>query len=270
MAFEFSCPVCGNTLKKENNSMKCADGHCFDIAKQGYVNLLRSQSSSAKRHGDDKLMVKARFDFLDKGYYSALAELLCERLGEVVEPEMRLLDLGCGECWYTAQIVSRFAQALVGGIDISKQALIMGAKRTRNISLAVASIFDIPVLDGYCDVVTSVFAPYSLEEIARVLKSGGFWVRAYPLENHLMGLKRAVYDTPYANEVDRSVPQGFELFERDELHEKIELKSNADIQNLFAMTPYYYKTSRADQQKLDKIEQLTTEIEFGVDIFKKL
>lgn len=270
MVFEFSCPICGDILKRENNSMKCSEGHCFDIAKQGYVNLLRSQASSAKRHGDDKLMVKARFDFLNKGYYSALAELFCSRLSDIVKPDTRLLDLGCGECWYTAQIVSSFSQISVGGIDISKQALIMGSKRTRDISLAVASIFDIPVSDGYCDVVTSVFAPYSLEEITRVLKNGGFWVRVYPLENHLMGLKCAVYDTPYANEVDRSVPQGFELFKRDELHEKIELISNTDIQNLFAMTPYYYKTSRTDQRKLDKIEKLTTEIKFGVDIFKKL
>lgn len=270
MAFEFTCPVCGDILKKENNSMKCSNGHCFDIAKQGYVNLLRSQASSVKRHGDDKLMVKARFDFLDKGYYSVLAELLCKMFGEFAEPDTKLLDLGCGECWYTAQIKSRFPQASVGGIDISKQALIMGSKRTRDISLAVASIFDIPVSDGYCDAVMSVFAPYSLDEIARVLKIGGIWIRAYPLENHLMGLKCAVYDTPYFNEVDRTVPQGFELCSRREIHEKIYIDGNTDIQNLFAMTPYYYKTSRADQQKLQKIERLTTEIEFGVDVFRKL
>lgn len=270
MDFEFICPVCGNVLKKFDNSLKCDMGHCFDIARQGYVNLLRSQGSSSKRHGDDKLMVKARFDFLNGGYYSCLSELLCKRIGDIAEENARLLDLGCGECWYTAQIKNRFPSLSVGGIDISKQALIMGAKRTKELSLAVASIFNIPVGDGYCDIVTSVFAPYSLTEISRVLKNGGAWIKAYPLENHLMGLKRAVYDEPYQNEVDRGVPEGFRLVFRDEFCDKLTLEDSETIKNLFAMTPYYYKTSREDQKKLENVNRLCTEIEFGLDVYRKL
>ncbi len=96
MSFDFSCPVCGCRLEKDGGSLRCANGHCFDIAKQGYVNLLQSQKSSSKRHGDDKLMVRSRSDFLDKGYYNALADNITRMVGETASPYMHLLALGCG------------------------------------------------------------------------------------------------------------------------------------------------------------------------------
>ena len=65
----FICPVCKNELSEEEKLYRCENGHCFDKSKFGYVNLLQSQKSSAKRHGDDRLMVRARRDFLDSGYY---------------------------------------------------------------------------------------------------------------------------------------------------------------------------------------------------------
>ncbi len=108
MSFNFSCPVCGCLLEKDGGSLRCASGHCFDLAKQGYVNLLQSQKSSAKRHGDDRLMVKSRSDFLNKGYYDILARKISERVGELICDDMKLADLGCGECYYTAAISEDF------------------------------------------------------------------------------------------------------------------------------------------------------------------
>lgn len=270
MRFEFSCPVCSEMLQREERTLKCKNGHCFDLAKQGYVNLLQSQTSSAKRHGDDKLMVKARYDFLNKGYYDGLAKLITDMLKNHVGGGMKLADLGCGECFYTAKVSEKIPELRIGGIDISKYALICAAKRDASLSLAVASIFKLPVAEGYCDAVMSVFAPYSAGEIARVLKKNGIWLRAYPLERHLMGLKCAIYEKPYLNEVDCEVPEGFLLLERKEYKNSITLNENEDIGALFKMTPYFYKTSKNDQQKLENLTKLETEIEFGVDIFKKL
>lgn len=268
--FEFSCPVCGEMLKKYDRTLKCKNGHSFDLAKQGYVNLLQSQSSSAKRHGDDKIMVKARYDFLSKGYYDGLVQLITNMLEGYVADGMRLVDLGCGECYYTAAVSRKFPELSIGGIDISKQALICAAKRDAMLKLAVASIFNLPVANEYCDIVMSVFAPYSAGEIARVLGQNGIWLRAYPLEKHLMGLKSMIYDRPYLNEVDREAPEGFVLLDRGEHRASITLDKNEEIVSLFKMTPYFYKTSKKDQQKLEKMTTLETEIEFGVDIFKKL
>lgn len=270
MNFDFACPVCGCGLTRAGRTLKCENGHCFDLAKQGYVNLLQSQKSSAKRHGDDKLMVKSRFDFLNKGYYAGLAELIVSKIGSIAFPGMKLADLGCGECYYTSIIAQSFPEISVGGIDISKEALIAGSKRDKNISLAVASTFALPISDGFCDAVVSVFAPYSFDEIRRVLKKGGYFLRVYPLEKHLMGLKALIYEKPYLNEVDRSVPDGFRIFDRDELKYDIHIDNNEDIFALFTMTPYYYKTGRSDQEKLKKINFLNSEIEFGIDVLQKI
>lgn len=270
MSFEFSCPVCGCCLEKDGGSLRCTNGHCFDIAKQGYVNLLQSQKSSSKRHGDDRLMVKSRSDFLDKGYYDVLADKITGMIGETAFENMRLIDLGCGECFYTSRVEKAVPNVIYGGIDISKQALIAGSKRNKNISLAVASVFNLPIEDGYCDIAMTVFAPHSTAEIYRILKNGGYWLRAYPLEKHLIGLKSVIYEKPYLNEVDRSTPEGFELEKREELKEKITVNDNDDLMNLFRMTPYYYKTGKSDQDKLNNIETLETEIEFGIDLLRKV
>ena len=182
---------------------------------------------------------------------------------------MHLLDLGCGECFYTSRVANAFPGIIYGGIDISKQALISGTKRNKNISLAVASVFKLPIADEYCDFTLTVFAPHSVSEIYRILNKGGYWLRAYPLERHLMGLKSVIYEKPYLNEVDRSCPEGFETEEHREIKEKIMVNGNEDIMNLFRMTPYYYKTGKADQDKLNGINSLETEIEFGIDLLKK-
>ncbi len=274
MKINFMCPVCGKQLCLEGRTYRCENNHCFDVAKQGYVNLLQSQKSSKKRHGDDALMVKARQDFLEKGYYLNLREKLTETvLGFSKSKEVTLLDLGCGECWYTADIYENLQKngrnPSVFGIDISKHALISGSKRCKELKLAVASTSDIPMPSESCDAVVCVFAPYSTDEVKRVLKKGGFFIKAFPLENHLMGLKSEIYDKPYKNEVDEKYPDGFTCADTIRLSNTIELTSNEDIINLFKMTPYYYKTSKKDQEKLEKISYLQTETEFGILVLHK-
>ena len=85
-----------------------------------------------------------------------------------------------------------------------------------------------------------------------------------------MGLKDLIYEKPYLNEVDRSAPDGFEIKEHVEIKEKIAVYDNEDVMNLFRMTPYYYKTGKSDQEKLYNIGSLETEIEFGIDLMKKV
>lgn len=273
MSFNFKCPVCGEALERLDRTLKCVNGHCFDLAKQGYVNLLQSQKSSKKRHGDDVLMIKARKDFLEKGYYSCLCDGIEKILSRYGKAEMTLADLGCGECWYTANIldflVEQGIQADICGIDISKQALIFGAKRCRELHLAVASTAELPIGDKTCDAVISIFAPCSEAEIHRVLKDDGVWIKAFPLERHLMGLKSAIYAEPYENVVNHDAPNGFVIADYSEIKEKICIENSEDILNLFKMTPYYYKTGESDQRKIAALCRLETEIEFGIAVFRK-
>lgn len=267
----FICPICREPLERGEHSCHCINNHCFDISRKGFINLLRSQKSS---HGDDKLMVTARKNFLDKGYYTPLLEVLQRQLISVSHPQCIILDCGCGECWYTANLYNYLMQNNVDseffGIDVSKEAVFSGAGRSKSLKLAVGTVFDIPMSDKSCDIVISLFAPFSRDEYVRVLKDGGCFITAFPMENHLWELKQAVYEKPYKNEVSDMKIDGFELIKSDIVHTEINLCTNEDILSLFSMTPYYYKTSRADKSKLEQLDSLKTQIHFCAATYRKI
>ena len=269
----FICPVCGQTLFAGEKRYFCPKGHSFDRAKSGYVNLLQNQKSSAKRHGDDKLMVKTRTEFLEKGYYNNLRDRIGELAGKYTGKTVNILDVGCGECFYTRFVADYLENSgkkvTVCGIDISKSALTAAAGRRKDFSLRVGSIYRLPLADNSRDLLLNIFAPHSEKEFRRVLKSGGVYIRAIPLENHLMGLKKAIYDTPYPNKVLDFALEGFKIQEAKELKTKIFLDNRQDMDNLFKMTPYYYKTGKREQERFANLDKLETETEFGVIVYKK-
>ena len=184
-----------------------------------------------------------------------------------------MLDAGCGEGHYTAHVLhalqAQGRSASVCGVDISRDALICAHRRAPELTLAVASIAHLPVADASCDLVLNVFAPHDAAEFARVLRTNGVLLRVIPLERHLWGLKQAVYDHPYENAVPDPVLPGFILAEQRTLRGTITLRTNADIEALFCMTPYYYKTGARDQAKLHALDTLTTETEFALLIYRK-
>lgn len=269
----FICPVCGAGLTQKERSLVCPKGHSFDLSKEGYVNLLIAKKGKQGNHGDDKLMVRSRRDFLNKGYYRPLLEQVCRLAVLHAQPEAVVLDAGCGECWYTAQVWEALEQAgkkaVLLGVDISKDALAAGAKRNHSLELAVGSVFHLPVAEQSCQLLLSLFAPYCKEEFLRVLKPQGKMILVVPLENHLWGLKQAVYEKPYKNEVKDWALEGFSLVEKTEIRQRIHLPCQEDIWNLFTMTPYYYKTGEKDQQRLAGLSQLDTEIEFAAAVYQK-
>lgn len=265
----FTCPVCGQVLTGDR-TLTCSQGHSFDKSKYDYVNLLLSNRSSEKRHGDDKLMVRSRSDFLDKGYYAPVRQAVLDALNAHAVPGMRVLDAGCGECWYTAHFAAELAEFApqVAGVDISKDALRYGAKRG-GVELAVASTAHLPVAPDSCDAVLNIFSPPEIEEFHRVLQPGGILIRALPLERHLWALKSAVYNTPYPNPAPETTLSGFALLSRQDLKYPIHLDTQADIWNLFTMTPYYYKTGQTDQAKLQALETLDETVEITVLCYEK-
>ncbi len=266
------CPKCGEKLTDEGRSFICPNHHCYDKAKSGYVNLLLSNQMKTKLPGDNKLMVQARKSFLDKGYYEILAKTLQNSVKEHAFAGCKILDAGCGEGYYTEKIgeaVSGIASEIVG-IDISKCAAEYAARRTKSALFAVASVFRLPIETESCDILTTLFAPYCGEEFQRVLKREVTMIMVIPSERHLWQLKCAVYDEPYQNDVKSFDLSGFELIKRDTICGNIDISCNEDIISLFSMTPYFYKTSEENQQRLVKIESLTTEIGFEMLTYKKL
>ncbi len=266
------CPVCGLPLRGEQLSVKCENRHNFDRSRKGALYLLPSNRKHAKLPGDNPEMVRARRDFLRKGYYTHLLDTLSEAVCDIPDGGV-LLDAGCGEGYYTSGMCDALKQqgisAHLYGVDISKTAANYAAKADERIQYAVASVFHLPVLTGVCDMVVSIFAPYCGEEFLRVLKSGGYLVMAIPAARHLWELKCAVYDTPYENEVKDYALEGFTFVKKYTTEREIDLDDQTDIANLFMMTPYAYRTGSIERERLAALQTLTTLAAFEVLVYKK-
>ncbi len=265
----FLCPVCGELLEISGKSYVCKNRHSFDIAKSGYVNLLLSRHGAV--HGDNKLMLKARRAFLDSGFYAPLCENVSAVAAEFAKNGCTILDAGCGEGYYTTAVKKllgeREINADIYGIDISKDAVEMASKRRCGIIYSVASVFHIPVISESCDILLTIFAPYCGDEYRRVLKKGGIMIMAIPSRNHLWELKKAIYNTPYKNEVKPYELSGFEFLESRRIRFNMTLNGKEEIVSLFSMTPYYYKTGKIEQERLNELEYLETEADFEILIY---
>ncbi len=250
------CPVCGKSLEQINRTMRCLDGHSFDVAKEGYVNLLRS-SKSGDLIGDDKVSARNRRDFLNKGYYEVLKNALCDLFAQ---RQGSVLDICCGEGYYTAALGEN-PNLSVYGFDISREMVRLAAKRG-GCSFFVANMASIPVAEESMDFATHLFAPFQEASFAKVLKPGGRLLTVIPGKRHLFGLKQALYDTPYEN--DEQLPQTsiLTLESVRKITAKVTLESQEDIQAVFRMTPYYFHTSPRDKEKLLPLMQLETPVEF--------
>lgn len=268
----YICPVCSEKLKISGKSYICLNRHTFDMAKSGYVNLLPTNNSGSV-HGDNKLMLRARREFLEKGYYKPLCDAVCDTVAKYCGHNSVILDAGCGEGYYTTAVKANFDKSKIAvdmyGIDISKDAVDMAAKRKSGINFAAASVFHIPVLTESCDILLTMFAPYCGEEYSRVLKKEGIMIMAIPSENHLWELKSKIYDTPYKNEVKEYALEGFEFLGAEKVSFTMKIPENSDILSLFSMTPYYYRTGKTEQQRLNDLTYLETQADFEILTYKK-
>lgn len=268
----FICPICGSKLTIEKTHYKCSSGHCFDISKEGYVNLLPPNKKHSKNPGDDKDMVKARNRFLSSDYYLPLRKELESIFSKYYFDGMNIFDSGCGEGYYTLGICSALVKKgikfQIAGIDISKEACKRAAKRTKYVEIAVASAYHLPVEDDSIDIVLNCFSPMCSEEFIRILKPNGKLIYVVPAPRHLWELKNAIYDNPYENERTEIEYKGFHHIDTKYVKSQIYLPNNEAITDLFTMTPYFWKTPKKGKDILKNLSELETEISFDIHIFE--
>ena len=269
------CPICGGRLEMlPTGALHCDKNHSFDKAKEGYWHLLPVQGMHSKLPGDSKEMVAARRAFLQAGYYAAfgkaLAKLTLAR-ADAGRP-LHVLDAGCGEGWYDRALLDASAQenipVTLAGFDISKTAVRLAAKAEKTARYAVASSFHQPVADGWADVVWNIFSPMAREEFLRVLRPGGVVLYAVPGPRHLFGMKQALYKTPYENKEQEIDYAGFVQIDRIRVEDEITVPAEM-LENLFAMTPYYWKTPADGARRLRELDSLTTQICFDFLVLEK-
>ena len=267
----FACPLCGEKLAIDEQVYRCTSGHCFDKAKEGYVNLLPANRQHASAPGDDKDMVKARTAFLDSGRYTPLKEALCALAAKYAGERTALLDAGCGEGYYTEGLSRVIAEkgGRTGGADLSKAAVKKAAKRCREAEIAVASVYHLPLAERSVDMVTDCFSPLAKEEYRRVLKDGGRFLYVVPGARHLWEMKEVLYEQPYENEVREEAYEGFRLQETVPLSFGIHLEKTEEIMALFRMTPYAWKTPKEGVERLAEQKELGLRAEFRILVYER-
>lgn len=269
---KFVCPKCMRPLVVgERGVAACGGGHTFDRARDGYYNLLLSNTGGT--HGDNREMLEARRRFLDTGAYLPLANKVAQLISLDFPEGGALLDIGCGEGYYTSIVSAKLREAGkcpdVHGFDISKDGVRLTAKRDKSFSLAVASAYKMPIADESFDAAMNVFSPLALEETVRILRHGGRFVMAIPDVNHLFGLKSALYATPYKNKPESPELEGLDLIATERVHYTLKLRSAEEINALFMMTPYAYRTPPESRARLLSMLSLETEVEFVVFVYQK-
>ena len=264
------CHVCGASFAIGNNgkSLICwgeKKRHCYDLSSSGYVNFAPPSQS---RSGDSKEAVRSRTSFLDSGLYAPIREAVSTAVSRYTEG--LVIDAGCGEGYYSSALAD--VSSGVIGFDLSKFGVEAAAKRTRakdNAFFAVAGIYGMPLLDACAGAVVNIFAPCATDEFKRVLDKDGVLIAVGAGKDHLLGLKRAVYEEAYENDGREDMPPDMSLVEEIKVSYEITLSGNREIFDLFSMTPYYYRTGERDMEKLKRLESVTTPVDVFVRVYKK-
>lgn len=282
------CPLCRSSLTREDKTLRCEKGHCFDLAKEGYVNLLPPGKGKNARTGDEKDMLRARREFLADGYYAPISDgigtLLAKHLpsGKTV-----LCDSGCGEGWHTLRYSGKLSEygrdkILSIGFDASKYGAACGMKNARQSGICCeigaeadvqafffpGNLFSIPLADGSVSAVISMFAPVAAEENLRLLRPDGILLTAASGREHLREMRELLYTDVHYSDKEPEY-EGFLLADRETVRYTVTLPDSDMIRNLFMMTPFYYKTTAEGRERLFTRDTLTVTVETELRVYRR-
>ncbi|GAB58364.1 23S rRNA (guanine(745)-N(1))-methyltransferase [Rheinheimera nanhaiensis] len=262
----YLCPLCQQPLSQNAKQYQCSNRHSFDIAREGYVNLLPVQQKNSKDPGDNKEMMQARRQFLHAGWYAPLAQAVATTLSEVAP--QRLLDLGCGEGYYTGIIKQQLADTAVWGLDISKSAIKFAAKAQPNIAFNVASAYQLPFAANSFDAIVRIYAPSKAQELKRVLSTGGHLLTVTPGPQHLVQIKQAVYEQVRLHDDAMVSLDGFVHLKRQQLKFELNFSRSEDVLALVQMVPLAWKfTAEQKQQFADSLPAIS--VDFLLDLYQR-
>lgn len=260
----YRCPICNANLELDGQSMICPSRHTFDIAKQGYLNLLMKKKTFDNY---DKISFQSRKIILEKGYYNHVLEVVAELL-RYTESCTSVLDVGCGEGFYSRKLSAMTGKDIVA-FDISKESVQIAAKADleHHVSWFVGDLSDLPIADSAIDCILNIFTPANYGEFQRVLSDNGMLIKVVPGSDHLIEFRRLVRDRlrnkDFSNEqVVECFQDNFSLISRTKVSKTFELPEE-DCRIFAEMTPLFFNV---DKQQLDlsSISSLTVEAEILV------
>ena len=260
------CPICGEILDRIEKQYRCGNGHSFDLARQGYVNLLPVQQKRSLNPGDTREQVLGRRAFLETGCYEPISNTLNETAKELGATGP-ILDVGCGEGYYSARLAEALDAELTG-LDISKEAVRCAAAKYKGPQWLCGTAAHLPVETGSAGVVTSLFALTMAEEFKRVLRPDGYFFQVLAAEDHLLGLKSIIYPELKFKEKNTApeVP-GFELVKSVPIRFTFTVEGE-QVQNLLGMTPHVFRITREGAARLAATETLTDTASAVLNVYR--
>ena len=264
-ATAFSCPICQENLTLVETSLKCSNRHSFDLAKFGYVNLAPQIKQSANY---DKENFQNRQQILEAGFYQAILETISNLLA--MNPSSKtVLDIGCGEGFYSRKLQEIHSNKTFYGFDISKDSVQIAAKSEPNwaVNWFVGDLARLPIKDASMDILLDIFSPANYGEFRRVLSKDGILIKIIPTENHLKEIRQMVQDQltnkDYSNQDIKEHFQEHFSIQSSQTASLIKPITAEQRQALLSMTPLLF---HVDHTKIDwtQLTEITIEAEILV------
>lgn len=264
-ATAFACPICQENLTLLETSLKCCNRHSFDLAKFGYVNLAPQIKQSVNY---DKENFQNRQQILEAGFYQAILDAVSDLLANS-ETSTTILDIGCGEGFYSRKLQENHSEKTFYAFDISKDSVQIAAKSEPNwaVNWFVGDLARLPIKDASMDILFDIFSPANYGEFRRVLSKDGILIKVIPTENHLKEIRQRVQDQltnkNYSNqEIKNHFQEHFTILS-SQTASLTKTITTVQLQALLSMTPLLF---HIDQSKIDwsQLTEITIEAEILV------
>ena len=264
-ASAFACPICQENLILVESSLKCENRHSFDLAKFGYVNLAPQIKQSANY---DKENFQNRQQILEAGFYQAILETVSDLLSNSKNAKT-ILDIGCGEGFYSRKLQESHSDKTFYAFDISKDSVQIAAKSEPNwaVNWFVGDLARLPIKDGSMDILLDIFSPANYGEFRRVLSKDGILIKVIPTENHLKEIRQKVQDQlikkDYSNQDIKNHFQDHFTILSSQTVSLTKPITAEQLQTLLSMTPLLF---HVDQTKIDwsQLTEITIEAEIMI------
>ena len=264
-ATAFACPICQENLTLVETSFKCCNRHSFDLAKFGYINLEPQIKQSANY---DKENFQNRQQILEAGFYQAILEAVSDLLSNSKNAKT-ILDIGCGEGFYSRKLQERHPDKTFYAFDISKDSVQIAAKSEPNwaVNWFVGDLARLPIKDASMDILLDIFSPANYGEFRRVLSKDGILIKVIPTKNHLKEIRQKVQDQltnkDYSNQDIKNHFQEHFTILSSQTASLTKTITAEQLQALLSMTPLLF---HIDQSKIDwsQLTEITIEAEILV------
>ena len=264
-ATAFACPICQENLTLLESSLKCCNRHSFDLAKFGYVNLAPQIKQSANY---DKENFQNRQQILEAGFYQAILDAVSDLLASS-KTTTTILDIGCGEGFYSRKLQESHSEKTFYAFDISKDSVQIAAKSEPNwaVNWFVGDLARLPIKDASMDILLDIFSPANYGEFRRVLSKDGILIKVIPTENHLKEIRQKVQDQltnkDYSNQDIKNHFQNNFTILSSKTASLTKPITAEQLQALLSMTPLLF---HIDQSKIDwsQLTEITIEAEILV------